>query len=96
MLNNHPRNVTAKNNEKLQEIIFCRECEANETCEHKYNKIHPISAYVYKYMIEFENGVKIYPKGRSWEYEPEWFVNLLTAAQNELHRIQEETAKGIK
>ena len=73
---------------KAGEYAFCRDCEQNKTCDHSYGKIHPISGYIYHYLIEFENGVKIYPQGKSWEYEPEWFVNLLTVAQNKLHEIQ--------
>jgi hypothetical protein len=78
------------------EYAFCQDCEACQTCDKTYGKVHPIASYVYRYLMDIEAGFKIYPGGRSWEYEPDWFISLLTAAQNELHSIQSEEAKGNK
>ena len=90
---NNPANATAKKNDKVWELTFCRDCEKYKTCSKSYGKIHPISQYVYRYLIDIENGFKVYPHGKSWEYEPEWFIMLLTAAQNELHSIQSEQSE---
>jgi hypothetical protein len=72
---------------------FCQDCELVTVCNHSYGKIHPISLYVYRYLQDIEAGFKIYPHGKSWEYEPEWFINLLNSAQNELHKAQADKAE---
>ena len=77
---------------KAGEIWFCQDCELYETCKKQYGKIHPISLYVYRYLVDMENGCKIYPNGKSWEYEPEWFVRLLNSATAKLHELQSEKA----
>jgi hypothetical protein len=75
-------------------ICFCQDCELYETCKHDFGKIHPLSLYVYRYMVEFESGSRIYPNGKSWEYEPDWFLSLLTAATNEYRTITAEGKNG--
>ena len=87
--NEHAREMI---NGKAGEIWFCRDCELYETCNRQFGKVHPLSLYVYRYLIDMENGVKIYPHCRSWEYEPEWFIQLLTSATAKLHEIQKEKA----
>lgn len=91
---NHPQNATALKIDKVWELNFCSDCEKQKTCDKSYGKIHTISQYVYRYLIDMENGFKLYPHGKSWEYEPEWFINMLTAGQNELRTIQTEQSKA--
>jgi len=68
--------------------LFCRDCEAYETCNHEYGKIHPVSLYVYRYLSEIEKGFLHYPNPGSWEHQQDWFITLLSTAQAELEALR--------
>jgi len=62
--------------------VFCRECEANEHCNHNGQKILRCNKVIIDYMYAMESGVNRYYWGNSLYDEAEWFVDLLNHARS--------------
>jgi len=69
---------------------FCSDCERESCCDYKHPKLHQTTRYIYRYLLETQNGNTNYPRPGSWEHQTEWFTSLLTTAQNELARVIKE------
>jgi len=82
------QNANAPQMEACRVMNFCRDCLEYQTCNHSYGKVHPAALYVYRYLSEIEKGFVHYPAPGSWEYQQEWFITLLSAAQNELESLR--------
>jgi len=67
---------------------FCRFCELENDCDHEGSKVTERSAFVLRYLYEFDAGITIYPLPGSWELQPHWFITMFNAGRSEMNKIR--------
>jgi hypothetical protein len=74
---------------------MCRHCELDQTCKklEDYPKISPLSAWLIKWHYEIEAGFAIYPRGGSWENQPQWFIDGISLVRATVAKVQKELSE---